>query len=180
MRAVFAALLVVVAPAARAQASGAVATSSPEPRQSDEAAPAVYAFPATDLRVTLPAGWAGAHAAADAEQYAFYTFTNENAAHPLAGTVLRIERVQGLNQLLRERWQRGQTSYGYHGARPTGPLAAPLPGTALELRGAGTAGAVVFFQRGVASWAVQIEAPAAVWAASRDEVLAVLTGVAVP
>ena len=159
---------------------------APEPRVASASTPpppqpTIHAFGKTGLRVTLPAGWNGPVAAVEdhAESYALYTFSNA-ADHPLAGTTLRIERVQGLNQLLRERWANGQTSYGYHGTRPVGPAAQPLPGVGLEVEGRGTGGAVVFLQRGLANWAVQIEAPASVWAERRGEVLAVLAGVELP
>ncbi len=188
-----------IVPAVSAQTAGAdtLATDSvevavarpappaPEPRTPEmpppPPRPTLHAFGATGLRVTLPAGWTGPVAAADAqaERYALYTF--ENAAdHPLAGTTLRVERVQGLNQLVRQRFQQGQTGYGYHGTRPIGPAATPLPGLGMEVEGPGTAGAVVFLQRGLASWTVQIEAPASVWAAHRGEVLTVLAGVEIP
>ncbi len=154
----------------------------PAPEKPPPAIPTLHAFGATGLRVTLPAGWDGPTAAAEgqAESYALYTFSNTAADHPLAGTTLRVERVQGLNALLRERWTRGQTGHGYHETRPVGPAVAPLPGLALEVAGDGTGGVVVFSQRGQAQWAVQIEAPASVWAERRGQVLAVLAGVEIP
>lgn len=160
---------------------------APEPRVQEVSAPQLpqpttHAFAATGLRVTLPLGWDGPTAAldADAADYALYTFTNATPDDPLFGTVLRVERVQGLNALLRERFRRGLTTYGYHGSRPVGQAGVPLPGVGLEIEGAGTRGAVAFLQSGPSNWTVQIEAPASVWASRRGEVLAVLAGVAIP
>ena len=193
-----AAALVLLGPSALAQAPEADSLAVHDPAAADSVVavpagpapgpvtlpapqPTVHAFGATGLRVTLPAGWNGPTEALDADPaYAAYAFRNALPGNSLSGAVLRVERVLGLNQLLRERWQRGQTSYGYHGTRPVGPIVSPLPGLGLEVAGAGTGGVVVFLQRGPASWAVQIEVPEAVWATRRAEVLAVLADVTIP
>ena len=161
-----------------AQAAVAQAPAAPPP------APA-YAFGATGLRVTLPAGWDGPGAVDEARlpARAAYTFANA-AAGPLAGAVLHVERAVGLNPVEQELWRQGRTTAGYGHARPVGPAAAPLPGTAFEIAGAGrggpqTGGAIVFFQRGPAFWVVKAEAPAATWAARPAAVLALMAGVEV-
>ena len=133
------------------------------------------------LKVTLPPGWDGPVTAVDhgppGERYAF---RNATPGHPLAGAVLRVERVGGLDPLQRERWVRGQTTYGYNGTAPMGPTLAPLAGLALEVEGGGQGGAVVFTQRRGEMWTAQVVAPAATWRARRGEVLAALAGVSLP
>lgn len=142
--------------------------------------PVRYAF-RSGLRITLPPGWDGPESAVEpADGAVLYTFQNTTPGHPLAGVTVRLERVQGLNALLRERWMRGQTSHGYHGTQPVGPAAAPMPGFAVEVTGPGQSGAVVFSQRDSGMWAVQVVAPAALWASRRDAVLALLTGITLP
>ena len=142
-------------------------------------APTLHAF-ADGLRVTLAAGWDGPATVAATPAGAVYRFQNDAAGHPLQGVVLRVERVDGLNALFRERWSRGLTTSGYAGMTPVGPAAAPLPGFGVEVAGDGRGGAVVFVQRGASSWAVGVSAPAAQWARQRAEVLAVLADVALP
>ena len=168
----------------------AAAAPAPTPRASvalragaeRATAPVRYQFGATGLRVTLPPGWDGPRAAMEARLpgYALYTLLNETPGHPLRGAVLRVERVVGLNEFYRHRWMNGQTTYGYHGSEPVGPANVPLPGTGLEVRGLGTGGAVAFTQSRGALWAVQIEAPAELWARERGALLAVLAGVDLP
>lgn len=135
----------------------------------------------TGAAVTLPGSWTGPLTIVEDElpDYALYTARNANPASPLRDAVLRVERVTGLNALYRERWTKGQTTYGYHGASPVGP--APVPeGLGLEVEGPGTGGAVAFTQRGATLWAVAIEVPAAAWATHRAEALAILAGVRLP
>ena len=133
------------------------------------------------LNVTLPPGWDGPTTALDqGPPRERYTFQNAAPGHPLAGAILRVERVGGLNPLEREQWVRGQTTYGYNGTRPVGPASAPAAGLALEVEGAGQAGAVVFAHHRGEMWALQVVAPTALWRARRAEVLAVLAGVALP
>lgn len=55
--------------------------------------------------------------------------------------------------------------------------AAPLAGLAFEVAGGGRGGVAVFVRRGPAFWAVRADAPAAVWAAHRDAVTALVAGV---
>jgi hypothetical protein len=135
----------------------------------------------TGASATLPGSWTGPVTIAEGElpNYALYVARNANLASPLHGAVLRVERVTGLNALYRERWTRGQTTYGYHGASPVGP--APIPeGLGLEVAGPGTGGVVAFTQRGATLWAVALEVPEAAWAAHRAEALAILSGVRLP
>lgn len=142
---------------------------------------ALSVFGRTGLRVSLPADWDAAETADEARlpAYALYTFANR-AAGPLAGVVVRVEQVVGLNPAEQQQWRSGQTRYGYHGTRPTGPLAVAGALAAFETAGAGTRGASAFFQRGTAFWTVQVEAPLAVWAARRGGVLALVSGVTLP
>ena len=172
---------------AEVQSQRAAAPSTPEPPAAipllqnalaTASEPTLHVFGTTGLRVTLPAGWGGPSSAAEGELpgYALYSFRETTPGHPLEGAVLRVERVVGLNPLLRERFDRGLTSYGYHGAVPTGPASVPIRGFGLEVEGPGTRGAVVFVGDRQAAWAVSVQAPGAVWAARRDAVLAVLTG----
>ena len=135
----------------------------------------------TGASVVLPGSWTGPVTIAETElpDYALYTARDVNPASPLSGVVLRVERVTGLNPLYRERWSKGQTTYGYHGATPVGPASVP-EGLGLEVAGPGTGGAVAFTQRGATLWAVAVEAPAATWAAHRSDVLAVLASVRLP
>ncbi len=145
------------------------------------AGPTVYAFGITGASVTLPAGWDREPSVAEdaLPEYAVYTVANDVDGHPLAGVVLRVERVTGLNPLLRERWLHGQTMTGYHGTGPVGPAEVP-EGFGVEIAGRGVGGVVAFVQRGPVLWAVSVEAPAATWAAQRAEVAAVLAAVRLP
>ena len=160
--------------------------AAPAAAQAPAAPPEVsaFAFGATGLRVTLPAAWEGGADESRLPARAVYTFTNA-AAGPLAGAVLHVERAVGLNPVEQELWKRGRSTAGYGDARPVGPATAPLPGTALEIAGAGrggpqTGGVIVFLQRGPAFWVVKAEAPAATWAARPADVLALMAGVDVP
>ena len=93
--------------------------------------------------------------------------------------MLRVERITGLNPLLRERFTRGQTSYGYHGTTPVGPAAVP-DGLGIEVAGPGTGGAVAFITRGPILWAVSVQAPATTWTAHRAEVMGLLLSPRLP
>ncbi|PAP77852.1 hypothetical protein [Rubrivirga marina] len=143
--------------------------------------PHTEALGTTGAAVVLPGSWTGPVTVAEGElpDYALYTARNVNPASPLEGAVLRVERVTGLNALYRERWSKGQTTYGYHGASPVGPIAVP-EGLGLEVSGPGTGGAVAFTQRGATLWAVAVEAPAGTWATHRADVLAILASVRLP
>ena len=143
--------------------------------------PHTEALGTTGAAVTLPGSWTGPVTLVEDElpDYALYTARNVNPASPLHGAVLRVERVTGLNALYRERWTKGQTTYGYHGASPVGPATVP-EGLGLEIEGPGTGGAVAFTQRGATLWAVAVEVPAATWATHRAEALAILAGVRLP
>lgn len=170
-----AAVVAVAAPVVPAAAPIAPA-AAPAPR------PALHAFGRTGLRVTLPAGWNGPTAQDEGRlpAYALYTFTSA-APGPLAGVTLRVEQLVGLNPLDEQRWRAGQTGYGYHGSRPTGPAAVPVQAlVAFETAGPGTGGAVAFLQRGRTFWAVQVEAPTALWRSRKAEVVALMAGVAFP
>lgn len=140
--------------------------------------PFQYGSAASSLTVTLPAGWDGPVSVDEGRMpaYAIYTFEGTGA---LRATVV-VERVVGLNPLDQQRWQGGQTAYGYHGLTSVGPASAPLPGLGIELTGPGVAGVVVFVQRGQTFWAVHVQAPEAVWRSQRDAVLGLLTGVVLP
>ena len=146
------------------------------------AAPQVHLFGQTGLRVTLPPGWEGPVSALEAglPDYAEYTFRNAAPGHPLEGAVLRVERISGLNALFRERFRRGQTTYGYHGAMPVGPAATPGSGFGVEVEGYGVGGATAFAEGRSGMWALSVQAPAAVWASRPGDVLAVLAGVRRP
>lgn len=178
MRTVLALLLVASGPAAAQVALADAGALPPEAA----AGPVVYAFGGTGLRVTLPAGWDGLASADESRLpgYALYALANTAAGSGLADATLRIERVVGLTPLDAQRWRTGAVPYGYHGTRPVGPIALPLPGLGLEVAGAAEAGAVAFAQRGTVYWTVQIVGPPALWASRRADLLAVLAGVALP
>lgn len=143
------------------------------------AAPAVYAFE-SGVRVTLPPGWDGPTSSHQGDpSYSIYSFQN-TAAGDLEGAAVRLERVAGLNDLLRERWMRGQTPHGYHGTRPVGPSSVPISGFAVEVEGPGTRGVSVFTQRRDGLWALQVVAPLAVWAQRRGELTALLSSITLP
>ena len=142
-------------------------------------APFVFVY-GSGLRVTLPPGWSGPATETGGVGDAVYAFENATAGHPLAGATIRVEYAAGLNELLRERWLRGQTTRGYHGTAPVGPLAAPVTGFGVEVAGPGRAGAAVFSRGRGGLWAVQVAAPTATWEGRRAEVLALLSGVDVP
>lgn len=137
-------------------------------------------FGRTDLRVSLPQGWPeGVADESRLPAYAQYTFTA--GAGAFSGAVLRVERVVGLNPAEEQQWRGGQTPYGYHGARPVGALAhAGDVLVAFETAGPGVKGASAFAQRGRTFWAVSVVAPEAIWAARRDEVVALLSLVTIP
>ena len=143
--------------------------------------PTVEVLGTSGASALLPGGWEGpvTISEVDLPAYALYTARNDAMDSPLHGAILRVERVTGLNALYRERFSKGQTTYGYHGSSPVGPAAAP-EGLGLELNGPGTGGAVAFVQRGATMWTVAVEAPLETWAAHRADVLAVLAGVRLP
>jgi hypothetical protein len=123
------------------------------------------------LVVALPEGWAGPEAVDESglPGFASYRFENRSDSSALRGAVLHVERLTGLNPVMRERWQQGRVPQGYHGARPVAALATvPWPG-AVGFRtardGDDRVGNVYFLVRGTVYWAVQVEAPAAVFAA---------------
>lgn len=183
------ALAVLAAPCAAAQAdraapdpvaveapAGSAAPDAPAAETAEPPAPRPLAFTAsgTGLAVALPPGWTATEATEGGlPAYARYAFTDGAAT-------LLVERVVGLNELDRQRWTRGQTTYGYHGLTPVGPAAVPLPGLGLAVEGPGVAGAVAFAQRGQAFWAVHVRAPEAVWAARRGALAEMLAGVTLP
>lgn len=144
--------------------------------------PVRYISAATGLSVVLPLGWEGEAAVTESDlpAYARYAFTNVASGSPLAGVTLYVEQVVGLNALDQQRWTRGLTPYGYHGLQPVGPASVPLPGLGIEVAGPGAAGAVAFVQRGQTFWAVHVQAPEAVWAARRPEMVALLGAVQFP
>lgn len=121
------------------------------------------------LAVSLPSGWAGPEAVDESglPGLASYRFENRSDSSALRGAVLHVERLTGLNPVMRERWQQGRVPYGYHGARPVAAVAAvPLPGAVgFRTEREGQEGEVYFLARGPVHWAIQIEAPEAVFAA---------------
>lgn len=137
---------------------------------------------ATGVTVTLPVGWDGPVEVEEARLpgYAHYAFSNEAAGHPLYGAVVRVERLFALSPHHMQRWQTGAVPYGYHGLRPVGPLALPVAGLGLEVRGGGRGGAVAFVRRGAAHWAVHVSAPEAVWETHRDRLLPLVAAVVLP
>lgn len=164
----------VAADMAEAQAETPVPGPIPPP------APILHVF-GSGLRVTLPPGWDGPAIASEGDPgHATYAFQNTATGHPLVGASVRLERVSGLNPLLRERWLRGQTTHGYNGTRPVGPATAPIPGFAVEVEGPGLRGIAVFTQRDDGLWALQVVAPTALWEQRRDEVRALLAGIRLP
>ncbi|HEX8299113.1 MAG TPA: hypothetical protein VF594_08125 [Rubricoccaceae bacterium] len=172
-----------------AQTSEATPAPAPAPVAAPAASPAVASETATvqvvgqaGLRVTLPPGWSGAGAVDESRlpAYALYTFAN-TARGALAGVTLRVERVVGLNPAEEQGWRSGQARVGYHGARPVGPIGAPVEAlVAVETAGAGTGGATAFVQRGRTFWAVSVQAPAAMWAARREAIVALMASVSLP
>lgn len=152
----------------------------PEP-EAAPLTPTVHVVGTAGVSMLLPAGWDGPVSAIETEDpgYALYSARNDAPDHLLTGAVLRVERITGLNPLLRERFTRGQTGYGYHGATPVGPAAVP-EGLGVEVEGPETGGAVAFITRGPVLWAVSIQAPATTWAAHRAEVMGLLTSPRLP
>jgi hypothetical protein len=132
------------------------------------------------LVVALPEGWSGA-AAVDERGLpglASYRFENQNPQSPLRGAVLHVERLTGLNPMMRERWAQGRVPYGYHGARPVAALpAVPIPGAVgFRTEREGHLGGVFFAVRGPVYWAVQVEAPEDVYAAHEGTLLDLARG----
>lgn len=158
--------------------------AEPEPKPEPTAAPltpTLHVVGTAGVTMLLPAGWDGPVSAVETEDpgYALYSARNDAPDHLLAGAVLRVERITGLNPLLRERFTRGQTSYGYHGTTPVGPAAVP-DGLGIEVAGPGTGGAVAFITRGPILWAVSVQAPATTWTAHRAEVMGLLLSPRLP
>lgn len=124
---------------------------------------------ASGLTVALPGGWAGPEAVDESglPGLASYRFENQSDSSALRGAVLHVERLTGLNPVMRERWQQGRVPYGYHGARPVSALAAtPLTGAVgFRTEREGRTGEAYFLTQGPVHWAVHIEAPATVFAA---------------
>jgi hypothetical protein len=127
------------------------------------------------LVVTLPEGWSGPEAVDESHLpgLASYRFENRSDSSALRGAVLHIERLTGLNPMMRERWYQGRVPYGYHGARPVAAIeVAPVPGAIGFLTERGEyVGHVYFLVRGPVYWAVQVEAPAAVFDAHEAALL---------
>ncbi len=144
------------------------------------AAPALSVFGRTGLRVTLPDGWSEPAVVDESRLPAYALYAFRATSGPLAGATLRVEQVVGLNPAEEQQWRTGRTERGYDGTRPTGPASVGGALVAFETAGAGTGGTTAFFQRGRTFWAVQAQAPAAVWAARRADVLALFSGVALP
>ena len=158
--------------------------AEPEPKPEPTATPltpTLHVVGTAGVTMLLPAGWDGPVSAVETEDpgYALYSARNDAPDHLLAGAVLRVERITGLNPLLRERFTRGQTSYGYHGTTPVGPAAVP-DGLGIEVAGPGTGGAVAFITRGPILWAVSVQAPATTWTAHRAEVMGLLLSPRLP
>ncbi|WP_412067863.1 hypothetical protein [Rubrivirga sp. IMCC43871] len=172
--------------ALRQAASGAAQRARPSPmlgmalRAATQ--PTVAVLSDIDVVVTLPPGWSGPqHASTEhLPRYALFTLENDAPRHPLAGAVVRVERVVGFEGIERERWLRGLTPYRYHGAGPIGVIAVPGHPFAVEVAGGGARGAVVFVRHHTALWAVGVEAPDALWARQRDALLALIRGVRLP
>ncbi len=144
------------------------------------AVPALSVFGRTGLRVTLPDGWSEPAAVDESRLPAYALYSFRATSGPLAGATLRVEQVVGLNPAEEQQWRTGRTERGYGGTRPTGPASVGGALVAFETVGAGTGGTTAFFQRGRTFWAVQAHAPSAVWAAHREDVLALFSGVALP
>ena len=148
--------------------------------QAEPAAPALSVFGRTGLRVTLPPGWDAPPAVDETRLPAYALYAFRAASGPLAGTTLRVEQVVGLNPAEEQQWRTGRTARGYDGTRPVGPATVGGALAAFETAGNGTAGVTAFFQRGRTFWSVQAQAPAAVWAARRADVAALMQSVALP
>lgn len=144
--------------------------------------PTVVALPTVDVVVTLPPGWSGSRLASTEglPRYAAFALQNDVPGHPLAGAVVRAERVAGVEGIERERWMRGQPPYRYHTAGPVGPIAVPGHAYGVEVAGGGVRGAVVFVRHHEALWAIGVEAPDALWARQRPALLALIGGVRLP
>ena len=133
---------------------------------------------ASGLVVTFPDGWQGP-SEVDENGYpgrATYRFENTNAGNPLRGAVLHIERLTGLNPVMRERWAQGRVPYGYQGSRPIAALTStPIPGSVgFRTERPDYRGNVYFFARGAAHWAVHVEAPEAVFERHEDALVALV------
>ena len=128
-------------------------------------APAPFHSETTDLVIQLPAGWEGAQSVSETTLPARATYRFEATAPGLAGAVVIVERVIGLNPLAQERFRRGQVAFGYHGLRPTALLAGEEmvfgSGAGLAVSGGDRIGRVYFVQRGRVFWAVHLAAPEA-------------------
>ncbi|WP_412063421.1 hypothetical protein [Rubrivirga sp. IMCC45206] len=145
--------------------------------------PTVETIRELGVTVTLPPGWRGpaVPSAQNSGRYAVFTLRNAAPRHPLAGAVVRVERVVGFEGVERERWLRGQTPYRYHGsAGPVGPIAVPGHPFGVEVAGGGVRGAVVFVRTHGAIWAIGVEAPEALWARQQAALLALVNGVRLP
>lgn len=117
------------------------------------------------LVVTLPENWDGPATVDESglPGRASYRFEDQSDSSATRGAVLTIERLTGLNPVMRERWQQGRVPYGYHGARPVAVLpSAPLPdAVGFRTERDGMVGDVYFLVRGPVYWAIQVEAPEA-------------------
>ncbi|NNF58198.1 MAG: hypothetical protein HKN04_08140 [Rhodothermaceae bacterium] len=130
---------------------------------------------ASGLALTLPEDWTGDEAVDESQlpRSASYRFENTNAESRLRGTVLHIERLTGLNPVMQERFSQGRVPFGYHGARPVAALGSvPYTGAVgFQTEQPGRTGVVYFVTQGSVYWTVQIEAPAAVFAAQQEALL---------
>lgn len=144
------------------------------------AAPALSVFGRTGLRVTLPDGWSEPAAVDESRLPAYALYAFRATSGPLAGATLRVEQVVGLNPAEEQQWRTGRTARGYDGVRPVGPATVGGALVAFETAGTGAAGATAFFQRGRTFWAIQVQAPGAVWSARRADVMALFSGVELP
>ena len=177
-------LVVLLVFAALAAVCASPATAQPAtPKAAAPDTGVMYLSPTTELLVRLPEGWIGTQAVDETLLPGRATYRWEATAAPLAGTVVAVERVVGLNPLMQERWRRGQAASGYYGLRPTGALTDEKlvfgPGVGLEIAAGETLGRVYFVQRGEVFWSVHVSAPAGVVAALPPLLDALASGVRV-
>lgn len=141
--------------------------------------PTLHVFGTSGVSFLAPADWTTQTTAIERDGYSRFTATNATDGHPLDGATVTVERIVGLNPLLRERFLRGQTPFGTHGAEAIGPIAVP-EGVGLEVAGPDACGAAVYVARGAVLWAISVQAPASTWNARRPNVMALLTNLRLP
>lgn len=133
----------------------------------------------TGLSLTLPDDWTGTEEVDEGSlpQTASYRFVNTNPESDWLGAVVHVERVTGLNPMMRERWMQGRVPFGYHGAQPVAAVSrasVPFPNAVgIQTTRDDRPGAVYFLATGQTYWAVQVEVPASMLEAQPDA-LAVL------